>query len=99
MDETMILMKQKFYESIEKREYKNNRAILSNVKYLNLISDVKNMKIKKTRTRDYWLAKHYDLITINAVETLIYPFNENNPNFKIYVMVDDMFDILNNVHK
>lgn len=47
MDETMILMKQKFYESIEKREYKNNSAFLSNVKYLNLISDVKNMNIKK----------------------------------------------------
>lgn len=44
----MILMKQQFYESIEKREYKNNSAILSNEKYLNLISDVKNMKIKKT---------------------------------------------------
>lgn len=29
MDETMIVMKQKFYESIEKREYKNNCAILS----------------------------------------------------------------------
>jgi len=49
MDETMILMKQKFYESIEKREYKNNSAILSNEKYLNLISDVKNMKIKKLK--------------------------------------------------
>jgi len=48
MDITMILMKQQFYESIEKREYKNNSAILSNEKYLNLISDVKNMKIKKT---------------------------------------------------
>jgi len=99
MDETMILRKQKFYESIEKREYKNNSAILSNEKYLNLISDVKNMKIKKTQTCDYWLAKHYDLITINGVETLIYPFNENNPNFKIYVMTGDMFDILSNVHK
>lgn len=29
MDETMILMKQQFYESIEKREYKNISAILS----------------------------------------------------------------------
>lgn len=95
----MILMKQQFYESIEKREYKNNSAILSNEKYLNLISDVKNLKIKKTQTRDYWLAKNYDLITINDVETLIYPFNENNPNFKIYVIIDHMFDILNNVHK
>jgi hypothetical protein len=48
MDETMILMKQKFYESNEKREYKNNSAILSGEKYLNLIFDVKNIKIKKT---------------------------------------------------
>jgi len=38
MDETMIVMKQKFYESIEKRgEYKNNSTILSCEKYLNLV--------------------------------------------------------------
>jgi len=33
-------------------------------------------------------------VTINGAKTYTYSFNENNTNFKIYVM----FDILNNIH-
>lgn len=43
-----------------------------------------------TKTRDYWLAKHYGFILINGVETLIYRvcmnINMISLSFKIYVM-------------
>lgn len=82
-----------------KRGYKNNSAILCNKKYFKLVFNVKKMKIRKKQTHDYWRVKHYHLITINCIETLMYLFNKNNPNFQIYVRIDDMFVILKNVHK
>lgn len=77
-------MKQKLHAAIKNHECKNTSAILSSKKCFNLVSDVKKTKIRKTQTRDYWFAKHYNsMITINGVETLIYLFNENVFNLLI----------------
>lgn len=60
--------------------------------------DVKNMKIKKESSRDYWLEKHYDIVKINGFKKLILPVSNQNENVKLYVMIEEIFDYLHEIH-
>jgi hypothetical protein len=89
-----IIMKQEFDDTMQYRECKSNSKLLSRDQYFNLISDVKNIQ-----SRNYMLAKRYGIMVLNGVETLICPVSKKHPHFKLYAIVDDLFDILHNFHQ
>jgi hypothetical protein len=60
--------------------------------------DVKKIKIKKESSRDYWLVKHNDIVKINGIEKLILPVSNQNENAKLYVMIEEIFDYLHEIH-
>ncbi|XP_060858218.1 KRAB-A domain-containing protein 2-like isoform X1 [Metopolophium dirhodum] len=92
------LMKEKFYISVKNRLLKPNSAVLTKEKYASLMIDVRKMKIKKESSRDYWLEKHYDIVKINGIEKLILPVSNQNENVKLYVMIEEIFDYLHEIH-
>jgi len=92
------LMKEKFNISVKSRSLKPNSAVLTKEKYVSLMIDVKKMKIKKESSRDYWLEKHYDIVKINGIEKLILPVSNQNENVKLYVMIEEIFVYLHEIH-
>ena len=43
--------------------------------------------------------RQYDVMSIDSIQKLIAPVTKKNPNLKYYCAVDDLFELLSDVHK
>ncbi|XP_071053668.1 KRAB-A domain-containing protein 2-like [Onthophagus taurus] len=76
----MELHKQRFYEQLYERrkDVADNNRGLTREKYSSLIEEVKVAKAaKKKSPRMHWLLKHYDVLSVQGVEKLIVPLNND----------------------
>ena len=79
---------------MHKKKKNVNSTYLTKIKYYELISEVKQLKLKP---RGHKLLKKYDVITVSNVEKLIVPVREGN-DFKYYVFNEELFNIINDTH-
>jgi len=71
-----------------------NSTYLTKTKYDELISEVKQLKLK---SRGHKLLKKYDVITLSDVEKLIVPVSKGN-DFKYYVFNEELFNVIHDIH-
>lgn len=94
------LMQKRFESLLNMRERKENSATLTRDKLLNLIAEVKKAKtVPKKIPRDYWLLRHYDVLSVQGVEKLIVPVTDVKPNVISYCSSDMLFAILYETHR
>ncbi|XP_014212060.1 KRAB-A domain-containing protein 2-like [Copidosoma floridanum] len=93
-------MRQRFENKLKSVNSKSNSVILSNVKILDLIKEVKEEKFKETgkSSRHYWLLQHYDVLNVEGRKKLILPISEANADIKYYCAMEDLFDVLYDSH-
>lgn len=90
-------MQAKFEDWLHNEFKSNNCASLSKEKYESLIEEVSQAKSRKPKQpRDYWLLKHYDVLSIDGKFKLIYPVY--NSNILFYVTNEELFTILQSHH-
>lgn len=97
----MCSPKVKFYECFNKliNEKNDNSVHLSSVKYNEIMSEIKNFKLKGKKTnKSYRILKRYDIITIDGEEKLIFPLSLDNSIFLFYIMNEHVYDVLHDVH-
>lgn len=97
-------MKERFYSQLQiKREAANtkNRTFIEKNRYEQLIEETKNAKTaEKKASRDYWLLKHYDVITVGQKDKLIFPVDATTNNNIIYYVADtELFQVLHDAHQ
>ena len=102
-DQRYLLMKERFYSELRiKRESAStkNRVFIDNLRYTQLLEEISTAKILDKKTpRDYWLLKHYDVITVGQTRKLIFPVNAPNAVIKYYVSDDELFQVIHDAHK
>lgn len=66
-----------------------------------MIEETKNAKkAEKKASRDYWLLKHYDVITVGQKDKLIFPvYATTNNNIIYYVADTELFQVLHDAHQ
>lgn len=72
-----------------------NSTYLTKTKYDELISEVKQLKLK---SRGHKLLKKYDVITVSDMEKLIVPVSNEGNDFKYYVFKEELFNIIHDTH-
>jgi len=100
MNASSLFAKENFYHAIFMEKLKANSCVLKQEKYLSLIDDVKRIKntnIKKC-SKDYRILKRYDVLSIQGSEKLIKPLSAENEEVKLFVFVEELFDILYSAH-
>ncbi|XP_059174975.1 KRAB-A domain-containing protein 2-like [Physella acuta] len=81
------------------QEKANNSGILSPEKYLTFIEDVKQARVKQTKSSvDYRRLRKYDILEVEGEERLIVPITEDSSALLYYVHTDELFDLLNETH-
>ena len=59
---------------------------------------VKKDWIKKESSSNYLLEKNGDIVKINGIKKLILPVSNTNENVKLYVMTEEIFHYLHEIH-
>ncbi|CAI6358245.1 unnamed protein product [Macrosiphum euphorbiae] len=72
-----------------------NSTYLTKTKYDELISEVKQLKLK---SRGHKLLKKYDVITVSDMEKLIVPVSNEGNDLKYYVFNEELFNIIHDTH-
>lgn len=90
-------MKQQFCEWLESYSKQDNTVLIKKEKYDNLIKEVLTVKKNKPKLpRHYWLLKHYDVLTVDNIDKLIYPIK--NGEILYYVYAEELYEILHEAH-
>lgn len=73
---------------------------IDDLRYTQLLEEIRTAKkLDKKTPRDYWLLKHYDVITVGQTRKLIFPVNASKAVIKYYVSDDDLFQVIHDAHK
>ncbi|CAK1589526.1 unnamed protein product [Parnassius mnemosyne] len=95
-------MKERFYSTLASlRTITNakNTAYIEDERYKKLIEEVSTAKITARKTsRDYWLLRRYDVLTIDQKSKLIFPVKDTTSTIIYYACDRELFDILHEAH-
>ncbi|XP_028040733.1 SCAN domain-containing protein 3-like isoform X2 [Bombyx mandarina] len=98
----IALMKERFYRTLASlRILRNakNTAFIEDERYKELIEEVSTAKTTARKTsRDYWLLRRYDVLTIDQNSKLIFPIKETTSTIIYYACGSELFDILHEAH-
>ncbi|CAG4979166.1 unnamed protein product [Parnassius apollo] len=98
----IALMKERFYSTLASlRTLTNakNTAYIEDERYKELIEDVSTAKITARKTsRDYWLLRRYDVLTIDQKSKLIFPVKDTTITIIYYACDSELFGILHEAH-
>ena len=91
-------MRNRFMQSKDEQDKKQNSTSLSDVKYANIVREVINVKGKtKLLPNEYRLVKRYDVLNVRGIQKLIFPVTDSG-DVKYFVKDSEVFDILNESH-
>ncbi|OWR50055.1 SCAN domain-containing protein 3 [Danaus plexippus plexippus] len=101
--ETRIaLMKERFYRTLASLRISTNAkntAFIEDERFKELIEEVSRAKTTTRKTsRDYWLLRRYDVLTIDQNSKLIFPIKETTSTIIYYACDSELFDILHEAH-
>lgn len=98
----IALMKERFYSilaSLKTLTNAKNTAYIEEKRYNELIEKVSMAKITARKTsRDYWLQRRYDVLTIDQKSKLIFPIKDTTSTIIYYACDSEFFDILHEAH-
>ncbi|CAG5046687.1 unnamed protein product [Parnassius apollo] len=98
----IALMKERFYitlASLRTLTNAKNTAYIEDERYKELIEEVSTAKITARKTsRDYWLLRRYDVLTIDQKSKLIFPVKDTTSTIIYYACDSELFDILHEAH-
>ena len=97
----MDKMCEEFYAAKALQQKKRNSVAISDVKYVEIIENVKAAKLKERNKKnlDYWLLKKYDVLAVQGIEKLIFPVAEpGDGDIRYYVNDSELFGILHEAH-
>lgn len=100
MESEKNIHKERFYKKLLSLEKRFNSAQLSQEKIQSLISEVKVAKscVTKKKNTHYWLLKHYDVLTVDGRDNLIFPLTAENREVRYYCSNELLFDVLYDIH-
>lgn len=77
-----------------------NSTFLSEIKYMELINKIKEIKSKTTAKTgtEYKALKKYDVMMVGEVEKLVVPILPTSNSIKYYVYNEEIFEIINAIH-
>ena len=94
-------MKTKFNELLRGAEIAQNGAVMTREQYFDKIEEIKKAKereaVKMRLPKDYYNARHYEVLIIQGTSKLIYPLSEGK-EIRYYVYKCELFEILHDCH-